>query len=142
MPVLRLYGPHFSFEQKKIMAAELTAALVQALSLPKNAQKQIVIHFIPCELDNMAVDGRLLSEIEESRYQVEYHDATLSQEQKKHLTQRLLPLLHELLGIRASSDDSRIMFLFQEHSAQHADREKRQQSASGSTNPVGTGIKV
>ena len=116
MPYLRIHAPELSFEQKKIMAAELTDAILTILERPPEARDYATIQFIPYRLENMAVGGRLLSETEEPSYQLEFHSFPLTQQQKDVLVQRLMPLLLDLLHLPPSAQD-RITLLFEAHTA-------------------------
>lgn len=102
MPYLKIYAPDFSFEQKKIMAAELTDCIALALDLPEAERDRITIHFLPYRLENMAIGGRLLSETEEPDYHLEFYDAALTQPKKEKLLRYLMPLMLEQLGLPPS----------------------------------------
>lgn len=127
MLLLRIYAPKFSFEQKKIMATELTDAMVQAFAQPNSAASEISIHFIPYQLENMAAGGRLLSETEEPLYHLDFISQSLSSAQFEALQQRLMPLLLELLGLK-ESEAHRITFLFHEHSIPFEGNEKNDEN--------------
>jgi hypothetical protein len=113
MLCLRIHAPDFPFEQKKIMAAELTDAVASSLGLPPEARQHLAIEFIPYRLENMAVGGRLLSETEEPSYQLEFQGFPLTPRQQEALSEQLMPLLLELLHL-PPSERERIAFLFQE----------------------------
>ncbi len=99
MPYLRLETPAFSLEQKKIMAAELTDAVMACLNFPHNWRERIIIHFTPYQADDLAVGGRLASETEEPIYRLGFFDAGLSAAKRKKLTNALMPVFLELLGL-------------------------------------------
>lgn len=111
MPYLKLYAPEFSFEQKKIMAAELTDCIVTALALPQTARDQVTIQFMPYRLENMAIGGRLLSETEAPDYHLEFYDTALTPHKKEALARQLIPLVMEQLGLHPTEAD-RLSILF------------------------------
>lgn len=110
-PYLRIFAPEFSLEQRKIMAAELTEAIAQALQLEQEQREEIRIHFCLCHWDNIAVGGRLLSETEEHYYHLEFCGRALNQERKSALGRLLLPLMQELLNVPAAEGE-RISLIF------------------------------
>jgi len=112
MPYLLVTGPEFSLEQRKIMAAELTDAVITALQLPKNKRDWITVHFTTYPPDHVSVGGRLLSEIEERSYYCQFLDVDLTLEKKEILNAAIFPLLMELLGLDAAQA-KKIRMLFQ-----------------------------
>lgn len=99
MPYLRIVTPAISFEQKKIMAAELTDALVAALGLPIEERDTITIQFMSYRLEDMATGGRLVSETEEPIYRLELMTPRLTAKTRQTLKDYVIPLTLELLGL-------------------------------------------
>ena len=112
-PYLRIYAPEFSLEQRKIMAVELTDAIAQVLRLDGPKAEAIRIQFCPCGMDSVAVGGRLLSELEEHYYHLEFCGCALNQECKGALGRRLMPLMQELLNV-PPVEGYRISLIFHE----------------------------
>ncbi|HEY9746503.1 MAG TPA: hypothetical protein V6C99_09840 [Oculatellaceae cyanobacterium] len=102
MPYLLVVGPEFSTEQRKIMAQELTDGLMNALQLPEACRNWVTVQFFSYHPDQIAVGGRLLSEIEERNYYCLFQDIHLSDEKKEKIVTHIFPLLLELLGLDAS----------------------------------------
>lgn len=113
MPYLLLMGPSFSFEQRKIMAFELTDAILSALRLPEASRDWITIQFLTYRGDQLSVGGRLLSEIEEPNYYCQFFDIKLTQEKRERMITTIFPLLMETLGL-TSSQATQIKILFQD----------------------------
>lgn len=117
MPYLLIMGPEFSLEQRKIMAAELTGALMEALEFSEDRRNWITVQFIAYAPDQIAEGGRLLSETEERSYYCQFLDFDLNMTKKKRLNAAIFPKLMELLGLDGSQT-MQIKLLFQECSPQ------------------------
>lgn len=102
MPHLRIYTPDISFEQKKIMAAELTDALAAAFRIALVDRESISIQFIPYRLENVALGGRLISETEEPVYRLELFASEPTPAAQQSLRESLFPLSLELMGLPPS----------------------------------------
>ena len=114
MPYLLILGPEFPFEQRKIMAVELTDAIMEALAYPEFCRDWITVHFVAYQPDQVSVGGRLLSEREERNYYCQYFDGELSTAKKQKMTDAIFPLLMEQLGLDGSQA-RQIKFLFQNY---------------------------
>lgn len=113
MPYLLIAGPECSLEQRKIMASELTEAILNALQLPEESRNWITVHFFPILSEQLAIGGNLLSSMEETAYYCQFLDINLNTQKKEALTLHLFPLLMELLGVPAAQAH-RIKLLFQD----------------------------
>jgi len=127
MPYLRLYCPELPVKQKKLIARELTNATMRSLKLTKDYRNRCMVRFIPIELEDMAIDGKLLSESGEPDYHLEVSYRSLRDEQKHAFVQEVTPLLAKLLNLKQQSWLARLLritdpplfrisILFREHS--------------------------
>jgi phenylpyruvate tautomerase PptA (4-oxalocrotonate tautomerase family) len=127
MPYLRLYCPELPVKQKKLIARELTNATMRSLKLAKDYRNRCMVRFIPIELEDMAIDGKLLSESGEPDYHLEVSYRSLRDQQKQAFVQEVTPLLAKLLNLKQQSWLARLLritdpplfrisILFREHS--------------------------
>lgn len=68
MPGLRFYSPELSVEQKRIMAKELTEAVVSSLKLLEQGRNWTIVQFMPFKLENFAIGGRLMVDTQDPFY--------------------------------------------------------------------------
>ena len=111
MPYLRLYSPEMTREQKRDAARKLTDTFQKALHLPTQARSEIIVHFMPYQLDNMAEGGILLSDAPGSIICRLLVVGFLTREKRKALNRELTPLLACLLNI-APDQMAQIQILF------------------------------
>lgn len=114
MPYLRIHSPEVSFEQRKIMATELTDAIITALQLTNHTREEVTIHFIPYRLENMAVGGRLLCETEAPIYRLEFFGAPLPSIKQQQLKHHVLTQALELLGLSPSESHRLTLSVFEQ----------------------------
>lgn len=96
MPLLRFYSPPLSFEQRKIMAEEFSETL---LRLTAHSGEQILIHFSPYALDQLACEGRLVHETESPVYILELLGIPGNASLRESLSQYLLSQTLDLTGL-------------------------------------------
>lgn len=108
MLLLRFHSPPLPFEQRKIMAEELTGTLVDLTGEPS---PQIMIQFLPYSLDNLAVGGKLLHDTEGPLYLIELTGVHANPAFMGVLEQALRSQCVELLGI-PSSESERVQIDF------------------------------
>ena len=99
MPYLTIAAPAFSFEQKKIMADELTGTLSRILELADDQQERLLIQFLTYHPDSLAVGGRLISETETPLYRLTLHGHRLTSERRQRIADEIMPLAAQLLGL-------------------------------------------
>src|SRR5438270_11673952 len=127
MPYLRLYCPVLPVKQKKLIAKELTNATMRSFKLTKDYRNRCMVQFVTIELENVAIDGKLLSENGEPDDHLEVSYRTLGDEQKQAFAQEATALLAKLLNFKQQSWLARLLriidpplfrisILFREHS--------------------------
>src|SRR2546423_4546157 len=109
MPYLRLYCPELPVKQKKLIAKELTNATMRSFKLTKDYRNRCMVQFIPIELGDVAIDGKLLSETGEPDYHLEVSYRTLKDEQKQAFAQEVTALLAKLLNLKQQSWLARLL---------------------------------
>ena len=112
-PYVRISAPELSFEQRKIMARELTEAISDVLQLNPHQTEALQVQFCSYRMDAMAVGGRLLSETEEPHYCLEILGSHLFPDRQEALGRRLLPLMLELVSLPAH-EENRVSLIFNE----------------------------
>jgi phenylpyruvate tautomerase PptA (4-oxalocrotonate tautomerase family) len=114
MPFLRFYSPELPVEQKRLMAQELTEAVLRALHLPDQARDWTTVQFVPFRSEDFAVAGRLMSDTDRPDYHLEFTDRGLNRTKKEALVRILTPLLARLLDLPPDETD-RINIQFNEY---------------------------
>lgn len=104
MPLLRFYSPPLSFEQRKIMAEEFSETLMR---LTEHSGEQILIHFSPYALEQLACEGRLVHETESPVYILELMGIPGNASLRERLSQHLLSQTLDLMGF-TSKDQQKI----------------------------------
>lgn len=99
MPLLRLHSPPLPFEQRKIMAEALSATLQK---LTEEPAEQVLIHFCPYPLEQLACEGKLAHETENSVYILELLGIRSSTRLRETLSQILLAQTVDLTGCHTS----------------------------------------
>ena len=103
MPYLRLHCPALPLKEKKLIAKELTNATMRHFRLTKSYANRCTMQFVPFELEDIAIDGKLLSAGGEPDYHLEVSYRNLSEEQKKTYAREVTPLLARLLNVKTRS---------------------------------------
>src|SRR5437588_1645754 len=103
MPYLRLHCPALPVKDKKIIAKELTNATMRYFRLTKSYANRCTVQFVPFELEDIAIDGKLLSAGGEPDYHLEVSYRKLSEEQKQTYAREVTPLLARLLNVKTRS---------------------------------------
>jgi hypothetical protein len=111
---LKIHAPAFSFEQKKIMAQELTDAVLQAMALPESERERILLQFIPYQPSDVALGDRLVSETEEPPCWLEIVGSGFTLARKEKLLHHLIPLMLELMKLPADAA-GRLSIRFREY---------------------------
>lgn len=96
MPLLRFYSPPLSFEQRKIMAEEFSETLHK---LTEHSGEQILIHFSPYALEQLACESRLAHETESPVYILELLGIIGNASLRERLSQHLLSQMLDLMGL-------------------------------------------
>ena len=109
MPYLRLYCPELPVKQKKLIAKELTNATLRSFKVTKDHRDRCMVQFVPFELDDVAIDGKLLSESGEPDYHLEVSYRTLTDEQKQAFAQEVTASLAKLLNLKQQSWLARLL---------------------------------
>jgi len=128
MPYLRLYCPELPVRQKKMIAKELTTATMRIFKVTKDYRNRCMVQFIPIELEDVAIDGKLLTESGEPDYHLEVSHRSLTEEQKQAFAQEVTSSLAKLLNFEQQSWLARLLritdpplfrisILFREHGA-------------------------
>lgn len=109
MPYLRLYCPPLPVRQKKLIAKELTNATMRSFKVTKDYRNRCMVQFIPFEMDDVAIDGKLLSESGEPDYHLEVSYRSVTNEQKQAFAQEVTASLAKLLNLKRQSWLARLL---------------------------------
>jgi phenylpyruvate tautomerase PptA (4-oxalocrotonate tautomerase family) len=127
MPYLRLYCPELPMKQKKLIAKELTNATLRSFKVTKDYRNNCMLQFVPIQPEDVAVNGKLLSDNGEPDYHLEVSHRALTEGQKQAFAQEVTALLAKLLNLKQQSWLARLLritdpplfrisILFREHS--------------------------
>ena len=131
MPGLRFYSPELPVELKRIMAKELTDAVVRSLNLLEEGRNWTIVQFMPFKLENCAIGGSLMNvDAENPFYYLEILDSGLTREKKETLVRELTPLMANLLNL-APHQLYKLSILFQEYKPEDMARAGRFLSQMG-----------
>jgi hypothetical protein len=119
MLLMRLISPELSFEQKKMIAINLTDAAAQVLEmdphiaqgLVKNARDSIQFYFMPYQPNHVALGGRFISESDAAIYRVEIIAEPFAANIRNALTRKLMSVLPACLGLEERRS-ARVEILF------------------------------
>jgi phenylpyruvate tautomerase PptA (4-oxalocrotonate tautomerase family) len=109
MPYLRLYCPELPVRQKKLIAKELTNATMRSFKVVKDYRNRCMVQFLPFEMDDVAIDGKLLSEGGEPDYHLEVSYRRITDEQKQAFAQEATAALAKLLNLKQQSWLARLL---------------------------------
>jgi hypothetical protein len=132
MPLLRFYSPTLSFEQRKIMAEEFSETL---LRLTEHSGEQILIHFSPYALDQLACEGRLAHETESPVYMLELLGISGNASLRERLSQHLLSQTLDLMGLAPKDHPKIHIYYLDSHSLPNRSNRTTQLEMAGLVNP-------
>ena len=127
MPYLRLFCPELTVKQKKLIAKELTNAATRSFKLTKDYRNRCTVQFVQFELEDVALDGKLVSDGGEPDYLLEVSYRKLSEAPKRAFVREATSSLAKLLNLKRRSWLARLLritdpplfrisILFREHS--------------------------
>lgn len=99
MPILRVYSPELTLEQKRLFAQELTEGVLRALGSPEQHRDRVAIHFVGYRPEDLAIGGRLAVDSQVAEYILEVTEQDLTQRKKEALLRVLTPLAARLFGL-------------------------------------------
>ncbi len=96
-----------TLEQKKIIAKEVTEAILQALHLPEEARNWTTIQFNAFNLEDMVIGGELLSEHNDKAadYHILIRERNLDERKKKALVDKLTPLFARIFNLNEENEE-------------------------------------
>jgi phenylpyruvate tautomerase PptA (4-oxalocrotonate tautomerase family) len=103
MPSVRLHSPKLPLSKRKQIVDEFTQVLLDSLHLPPEAAEYCTIQFAPFKLDEMAIGGKLLSEIRSRKrgvdYTMEVRERNLDAEKRQALVTGLTNAFAKIMKI-------------------------------------------
>ncbi len=109
MPYLRLYCPELPVKQKKIIAKELTAAAVRFFNPSKDVKNRCIVQFVPFNPEDVAMNGKLISEGGDPDYYLDVVGQRFSDEKKQAFARAVNPMLVRVLNLKSRSWLARLL---------------------------------
>lgn len=130
MPGLRFYSPELPVEEKRIIAKELTEAVVRSLNLHEEGRYWTLVHFMPFKLEDFAIGGTLVADSQNPCYYLEITERDLTPEKKETLVRELTRVLANLFNL-GPDQLYKINIIFLEYKPEDMAREGRFLSQMG-----------